>query len=44
MLIMCIPHSFLTFSYPGVPSGIQEEKGIKYIFQVYEKDQLQQDE
>ncbi|XP_063786634.1 dihydrofolate reductase-like [Pseudophryne corroboree] len=25
--------------YPGVPSGVQEEKGTKYIFQVYEKDQ-----
>lgn len=25
--------------YPGIPSGIQEEKGVKYIFQVYEKDQ-----
>ncbi|XP_075061505.1 dihydrofolate reductase-like [Mixophyes fleayi] len=28
--------------YPGVPSGIQEEKGVKYIFQVYEKDQQKQ--
>ncbi|KAG9491080.1 hypothetical protein GDO78_006443 [Eleutherodactylus coqui] len=26
--------------YPGLPSGIQEEKGVKYIFQVYEKDQF----
>ncbi|KAM3924428.1 dihydrofolate reductase-like [Leptodactylus fuscus] len=25
--------------YPDIPSGIQEEKGVKYIFQVYEKDQ-----
>ncbi|KAG8579689.1 hypothetical protein GDO81_011009 [Engystomops pustulosus] len=25
--------------YPGIPSGIQEENGVKYIFQVYEKDQ-----
>ncbi|XP_069809072.1 dihydrofolate reductase-like [Dendropsophus ebraccatus] len=27
--------------YPGIPSGIQEEKGVKYIFRVYEKDQPQ---
>ncbi|KAM9311475.1 dihydrofolate reductase-like [Gastrophryne carolinensis] len=26
-------------NYPDVPSGIQEEKGVKYIFRVYEKDQ-----
>ncbi|XP_075712182.1 dihydrofolate reductase-like isoform X2 [Rhinoderma darwinii] len=25
--------------YPGIPSGIQEEKEVKYIFRVYEKDQ-----
>ncbi|XP_044129144.1 dihydrofolate reductase-like [Bufo gargarizans] len=25
--------------YPGIPAGIQEEKGVKYIFQVYKKDQ-----
>ncbi|XP_056373266.1 dihydrofolate reductase-like isoform X2 [Hyla sarda] len=30
--------------YPGIPSEIQEEKGIKYIFRVYEKDQPQNDE
>lgn len=23
--------------YPGVPDGIQEENGIKYKFEVYEK-------
>ena len=23
--------------YPGVPSDVQEEKGIKYKFEVYEK-------
>ncbi|XP_077324603.1 dihydrofolate reductase-like [Lithobates pipiens] len=31
-------------NYPGVPSEIQEEKGVKYIFQVYEKDQPKQDQ
>ncbi|XP_068134433.1 dihydrofolate reductase-like [Hyperolius riggenbachi] len=25
-------------NYPGVPSGIQEENGLKYVFKVYEKD------
>ncbi|KAM4035703.1 dihydrofolate reductase-like [Anomaloglossus baeobatrachus] len=25
--------------YPGVPSGIHEEKGVQYIFRVYERDQ-----
>ncbi|CAN2391188.1 Zgc 153031, partial [Pristimantis euphronides] len=25
-------------TYPGLDSGIQEEKGVKYIFRVYEKD------
>ncbi|KAM5170192.1 dihydrofolate reductase-like isoform 1-T2 [Mantella aurantiaca] len=29
-------------NYPGVPSGIQEEKGVRYVFQVYEKDQPKQ--
>ncbi|MEE6478184.1 hypothetical protein FKM82_011767 [Ascaphus truei] len=24
--------------YPGVPSGIQEENGIKYVFQVFQRD------
>ncbi|XP_057584564.1 dihydrofolate reductase-like [Hippopotamus amphibius kiboko] len=28
----------LLLEYPGVPSDLQEEKGIKYKFEVYEKD------
>nr|AAG36722.1 dihydrofolate reductase [Saimiriine gammaherpesvirus 2] len=30
----------LLVEYPGVPSNIQEEKGIKYKFEVYEKNVL----
>ncbi|XP_041443901.1 dihydrofolate reductase isoform X2 [Xenopus laevis] len=25
-------------NYPGVPSGIQDENGVKYVFQVYQRD------
>ncbi|XP_018413663.1 PREDICTED: dihydrofolate reductase-like [Nanorana parkeri] len=31
-------------NFPGVPSGIQEEKGVSYVFQVYERDQPKQDQ
>lgn len=36
LLLLFLFSCFLLVRFPGVPTGLQDENGVQYVFEVYE--------